>query len=470
MPQHVLYITVDSIRADRVGFLGYDSPTTPRLDALADDGTVWTQAMASGIPTYFSFKSLLGGVYPLSRSAELGVPPGVTTLAEAFSRRGYRTAGFNAGNPWLKPSDGYARGFDTYRDFLSDGDDGRSFTEALHKLQRLVPDNDFVRNWAGRVARTGCALTGQVPLEPAETVTDAAVTWLNEQADPSQPTFLWIHYMDPHYPWVPPQDLLTEFHGGSLSRFDLGRLWHAVSYLHGPDSDGTLSDRDRAAIDALYDAEVRRTDDAIGRLVDAFDDILDLSDSLVAVVGDHGTELGDHGKFSHGPRTLYDEVVRVPLVLRGGDVPADRRDRPVSLVDVPVTLLDEADPETERAIPESFEGGSLFVPEDDPTVTNVTYGFDPARETEAGSEMLTACVDWPWKLIDREGTDEQELYDLAADPSERTDLSDEEPGVTAELESVVADHRSWARRRQRTVAERQRVRERVTELRRRGVV
>lgn len=469
MPQHVLYITVDSIRADRVGFLGHDSPTTPRLDALADEGTVWTRAMASGIPTYFSFKSLLGGVYPLSRSAELGVPPGVTTLAEAFSRRGYRTAGFNAGNPWLKPSDGYARGFDTYRDFLSDGDNGRSFTEGLHKLQRAVPDSDLVRNWGGRIARTGCALTGRVPLEPAETVTDAAVTWLSEQVD-TQPTFLWVHYMDPHYPWVPPQDLLAEFHDGSLSRFDLGRLWHAVSYLYGPDSDGTLSDRDRAAIDALYDAEVRRTDDAIGTLIDAFDDALGRSDSLIGVVGDHGTELADHGKFSHGPRTLYDEVVRVPLVLRGGDVPTERRDRPVSLVDVPVTLLNRADLEAERAVPESFEGGSLFVAGDEPTVTNVTYGFDPARESETGGEMLTACVDWPWKLIDREETSEQELYDLVADPGEQTDLTEREPGVAARLESVIADHRSWARRRQRTVGERQRVRERVRELRQQGVV
>jgi len=467
MSHHVLCITVDSIRADRVGFLGYDRPTTPRLDALADEGTVWTRAMASGIPTYFSFRSLLGGVHPLSRSTDLGVPPEVTTLAEAFRERGYRTVGFNAGNPWLARSYGYDRGFDVYRDFLS-GDGGRSFTETLHNLQRLVPDSDLVRDVAGRLARTGCAVTGRVPLEPAEAVTDAATTWLGEEADPDRPTFVWIHYMDPHYPWVPPRDLLDRFHEGSLSRLDLGRLWHAVSYLYGPDSEATMSEADLAAVDALYDAEVRRTDDAVGDLLAAFDDALDLSETLVAVAGDHGTELADHGNFSHAPRSLYDEVVRVPLALRGPSVPDDRRREPVSLVDLPPTLLERADPDGDATVPDSFEGDLLFAPNADPTITNVTYGFDPARETESSGEMLTACVDWPWKLIDREGATTRELYDLAEDPDETDDRAADRPGVVEDLAARIENHRAWARRRQRTVAERRFVRDRVETLRRKG--
>jgi len=470
MSQHVLYITVDSIRADRVGFLGYDLPTTPRLDSLAQKGTVFTRAMASGIPTYFSFKSLLGGVYPLSRSSDLGVPPAVTPLAEAFEQRGYQTAGFNAGNPWLTRSYGYDRGFDTFRDFLSDDGERWSFTDVLHGLQRLVPDSDLIRNVAGRTVRTGCAVTGRVPLEPAERVTDAATTWLETEADPDRPTFMWIHYMDPHYPWVPPQDLLDRFHDGSLSRFELGRLWHAVSYLHGPDSDGSVSESDLTAIDALYDAEVRRTDNAIADLLDVFFSIFRLDESVVGVVGDHGTELADHGNFSHAPRSLYDEVVRVPLALRGGDFSETRIDEPVSLIDLPPTLLDASDPRDRYAVPDSFEGGSLSGDDTSPTITNVTYGFDPARENAAGDEMLSACVDWPWKLIDREETDYRELYNLEADPSERTDLTGDESEVAEELVTAIERHRSWAKRRQRTATERRRVRDRVQRLRRQGVI
>jgi arylsulfatase A-like enzyme len=470
MRQHVLYITVDSVRADRMGYLGYNRPTTPTLDGLADDGTVWTRAMASGIPTYFSFKSLLGGVYPLSHTPELGLPREVPALAETFRQLGYQTAGFNAGNPWLTHAEGYDRGFETFRDFLTEGQDGYGIAERLRELQRFVPEHDLVRDWAGRVARTGCALTGQVPLEPAERMTADATEWLTDEADADRPTFLWIHYMDPHYPWVPPAALLERFRDEPLSRLDIGRLWHTVAGQHEGTDGQSISDRDLDAIDALYDAEIRRTDDAIDDLLTVVDDTLGLSETVVAVAGDHGTELADHGGFSHAPRSLYDEVVRVPLLLRGPGVPSTTITEPVSLVDVPPTLLDYAVPEREDAIPDAFEGTSLFVLEDDPTFTNVTYGFSPATRDVGTDEMLTACLDWPWKLVDREGADERELYHLERDPEEQRNLATRRSTITDELRSRIENHRAETRRCQRTVAEKYRIRDRVAMLRREGAI
>lgn len=470
MRQHVLYITVDSVRADRMGYLGYDRPTTPTLDELAADGTVWTRAMASGIPTYFSFKSLLGGVYPLSRTSDLGLPREVPALAETFQKLGYRTAGFNAGNPWLTGADGYDRGFETFRDFLTDDQAGYGIAERLRALQRFVPDHDLVRDWAGRVARTGCAFTGQVPLEPAERMTAAATEWLTDEADADRPTFLWIHYMDPHYPWVPPAALLERFHDEPLSRLDIGRLWHTVAGRHEGTAEQSISDSDLEAINALYDAELRRTDDAIGDLLTVVDDTLGLSETVVAVAGDHGTELADHGNFSHAPRSLYDEVVRVPLLLRGPGVPSTSITEPVSLVDVPPTLLNYAAPEIEDAIPDAFEGTSLFETGDDPTFTNVTYGFSPTTRDASTGEMLTACLDWPWKLVDREGTNERELYHLERDPEERQNLATQRSATTDELQSKIESHRAETRRCQRTVAEKCRIRDRVAMLHREGAI
>ncbi|QCC49285.1 sulfatase [Halobellus limi] len=470
MRRHVLYITVDSVRADRMGYLGYERPTTPTLDGLAADGTAWTRAMASGIPTYFSFKSLLGGVHPLSRTSDLGLPREVPALAETFQKLGYRTAGFNAGNPWLTDADGYDRGFQTFRDFLTDDQDGYGLAERLRALQRFVPDNDLVRDWAGRVARTGCALTGQVPLEPAERMTAAATEWLTDGVDADRPTFLWIHYMDPHYPWVPPAELLEQFYDEPLSRLDIGRLWHTVAGRHEGTAERSISESDLDAIDALYDAELRRTDDAIGDLLAVVDDTLGLSETVVAVAGDHGTELADHGNFSHAPQSLYDEVVRVPLLLRGPGVPSATMTEPVSLVDLPPTLLNHAAPGREDAVPDAFEGRSLFEERDGPTFTNVTYGFNPATRDGGTGEMLTACLEWPWKLVDREGTNEQELYHLERDPEEQRNLVTERSTVRDELQSEIESHRAETRRRQRTVVEKYRIRDRVAVLHQEGAI
>ena len=150
-PPNVLYVTIDSIRADHVGHLGYDRPTTPRIDAIAERGTACTRAIASGIPTYYSFKTLLGGDPALGHSREIGLPDGTTTLAELFRDRGYRTAGFNAANPWLTRAYGYDRGFETFRDFLTDrtetGDESalaRALTKGARRLQPYVESSDLL--------------------------------------------------------------------------------------------------------------------------------------------------------------------------------------------------------------------------------------------------------------------------------------------------------------------------------------
>jgi arylsulfatase A-like enzyme len=468
--RNVLYITVDSIRADHVGHLGYDEPTTPRIDDLADRGLACTRAIASGIPTFYSFKSLLGGTASLGHSKDIGMPPETTTLAEAFRDRGYRTAGFNAGNAWLTRGYEYDRGFETFRDFITDetsSDEDSLFSGVMPVLQRaqsLVDGIDFIEDKAGFAARTAFSLVGKQPLEDAETITDAALDWLDAHATDDRPFFLWIHYMDPHYPWIPRTEDLEPFCNERVSAFEKGRLWHKVAYLNNAtDGADPVTPEELSRIGNLYDAEIYRTDTAIGRLLDALDGHGIRDETVVSIVGDHGTELQDHGGFSHGPRKLYNELIHVPLLFEGPGVPSQTVSELTSLVDVAPTLVDVA---TDSQVP-SFVGQSVLDDTRRHVVTEVVYDYQPVSGKNADNDLLTSCVEWPWKLIVNLGTGERELYDLSDDPHEQSNLMGQTAHrpVVERLTDALEAHRTSVERRNNTRAEKSHVRSTVDTLR-----
>lgn len=441
---NVVYVTIDSVRADHTGYIDAYSQgvsATPEIDALAEGGTACTQAYASGIPTYYSFKSLLGGTYALSPTREIGVGGVGSTLPEEFRDAGYSTAGFSAGNPWLTPGYGYSRGFDVYRDFLDGG------VGVLNSVRRRLGGSEVLTDVLGRAARTYCAYRGRMPKEPAERVTGAATDWLVEA---EEPFFLWVHLMDPHYPWPP---------SGGVSTWEAGRLWHQVSHHNREGEDGEpVSERDLRTIRELYEGEVRRSDRAVGRLVDVVRELGVYSDTVVAVAGDHGTELHDHGGFSHGPRSLYNEVLHVPFVVGGGGAPEARVDDPVSLLDVPATLLDLC------GVHGSTDGRSIYGGAGEAVAAEVVYDVEPARGEGYDNGLLAACVDPPWKLIVNQDLGTEELYDLEEDPGEERSVAGQHPGVVRGLRGELEEYRSRVERRNRTVREKRRVRRRVREL------
>ena len=172
---HVLFITLDTVRADRLGSYGYASARTPTLDALAQSGIRFEQAYCQAPMTLPSHVSLFTGMYPVSTGVRIngavGLGSNVPTLAELFREQGYRTGAFIAADV-LHSSFGLNRGFDTYADDLSDGDG------------------------AARSER------------PADRVTDVALDWLRQESD--RPFFAWVHFYDPHKPYDPPQEFDVE--------------------------------------------------------------------------------------------------------------------------------------------------------------------------------------------------------------------------------------------------------------------
>lgn len=459
---NVLYITIDSIRADRVGFVGEECDTTPVLDELASEGTSFEYAIANGIPTYYSFKSLLGGIHSLSHDRDIGLPDTTTSIAEVFRKEGYTTAGFNAKNPWLTGSYGYDRGFDIYHDFMSDNETQFNTSHLSRKFKHLakrsIAFSDTLTDTLGRFGRMMNAVVGSQPLMPAEPLTDTAIEWL-ESKDDNRPFFLWIHYMDPHYPWIPPEKYLVDGLNMKISRTEIGRIWHKVAHEYKKES----ADVDREMINQikeLYDAEIRRTDAAIGRLILTLKQQNVFNETMVAVAGDHGTELYDHGGFSHGPNTLYQEIIHVPLLFHGPGVTNDTR-HIAALVDVPKTLVESTT--GNESVPITFEGINLLDEVRSEVSTEVVYDFDPARGKNAENDFLQARIKPPWKLIRNQQTDSTEFYHIEDDRGENSPVQKPVKKINA-LESEMNRHRESIERRNRTVTEKQRVRQRIAEL------
>ena len=228
----LVLITIDCLRADHVGFLGYGRPTTPFLDSLAAESFVFSSAIAAGAPTYYSFPAIMASRPPLALGREvIGVAPGETTLASTLQEAGYATAAFVAGNPYLSPRFGYDAGFDTFRDFLE-----CELSEPLASTTR--------RRWNGRIANAchkvksvgtlydelyfqycqKLASPGALSLDEkrrcpsAQVIVEHACEWLSGIA--GKPFFLWLHLMDPHSPYHPPRQALELMgdHGVTDSR------------------------------------------------------------------------------------------------------------------------------------------------------------------------------------------------------------------------------------------------------------
>jgi arylsulfatase A-like enzyme/Flp pilus assembly protein TadD len=275
-PASLLVVTLDTLRADRVGSYGYAAARTPRLDGLAARGLRFARAATVTPLTLPAHSSLFTGTFPARHGVRdnggyyLGDEH--ATLAEVLQGRGFRTGGFVSAFV-LDSRWGIHQGFDRYFD-------------------------DF------DLARFDKAQGMDVIQRPGGETVDAAVSWLQE--DRSRPFFLWVHLYDPHTPYAAPPEWAQQF--------------------------------PRTASGA-YDAEIAFADAQLGRLLDVLAKDGRLARTVVAVLGDHGEMLGEHGEATHG-FFVYDAAVHIPLVLAGPGVPARLVEDQVRIVDVMPTVLE----------------------------------------------------------------------------------------------------------------------------------
>ena len=358
---NVILITIDTVRWDHTSLGGYHRPTTPSLDALAEQSTVFLRAWSQAPQTKSSMPSLLSGRYSseVYRSAHLWpiVYPENVLFSELLVEAGYRTAAVLSHNFFL-PRFGLSQGFEHW-------------------------DLGFVRQQARH----------RHAIPAAKTVTDRGIAYLNDTMQDERPFFLWLHYIDPHHPYIE----------------------HRLEVNFG-----------RRAVDR-YDEEIRYMDKHMGRFLSWLRGSPYGPSTAVIVHSDHGEGFREHGYVYHG-HSLYEDQIRVPMVIHIPWLEARRVRQSVAVIDIAPTVLDIC-----RIFPRVLLQGSSMLP----LLLRATESPDRAIFAEviadARHSPRKVMIVWPWKLEFAVTNDYFRLYDIEQDPTETRDLSKEVPAVAKRL-------------------------------------
>ncbi len=457
-PPNVLLLTIDTLRGDRLGFMGHPRATSPHLDRLARRALVFERAVTPQPRTLPALACLMTGALPHTTGVRdnfhytLGSES--TTLAERLRAAGWVTGAVNS-NPILSHDSGIYQGFDSANDR---GDDWSRAT-----LVRGVR----------RLATLAAMRTG----DRDAVITRLAVDWL--RARPAgRPYFLWVHYLAPHVPYEPAPPFDRSFdaaYEGEYARvFDYGEVSKGeMTYRN------TLAPRTLEHVKHLYDGEAAPSDRAVGMLLAWMEEHGALENTIVAATADHGESLDEHGYyFNHGD-FVYGPAVHVPLVVRDAGserAPALRRET-ASLVDLAPSLLKLAGAatpdETEApgsgtsaaarrrvdgvpfdSLPRPQFGDSDFCRFPD---LNDRLGYllpvEIAQSPEnipdwkekweeqaiRAKQRFVVAGDWKLVLSPHPQGDRLEPFDLAADPGESRNAAGARPEVAAELEVLLRD-------------------------------
>jgi arylsulfatase len=383
----VLLITIDTLRADHLGAYGYARPTSPALDRFAKGAVTFDQAYTYWPKTRGSFVAMLTG----RRDSQTGY--GKThpvlldfnhTLASVLKAAGYRTAAV-VDNANLDRENGYAKGFDSYRE--------------TWKEPALATEMDRTR-----------------------AITSAGIEALIEAGRSAQrpPSFLWLHYVNPHTPYTPPPPHDTAFMDAAARG---GPLLPVVPDYHGgiPRRWAVAGQRRLGYYVAQYDGEIRTVDAEVGRVLEALDGAGLARKTLVLVTSDHGESLGEHDYyFDHG-EDVFDPSLRVPLIVRAPGGRAGARAAVLaSTLDLVPTVLDAV----KVSYPPELAGASLM-----PWVTG-GGGREPERLFARNDRNLTTAFDRRYRAVATPtdaGPLRHSLFDREADPREESDLARTRP-------------------------------------------
>jgi arylsulfatase A-like enzyme len=418
--RNVVLVVMDTVRAQSTGLQGYKRDTTPNLARLAEKGVLFHQASAPAPWTFPSHASFLTGQWPANLAAHWQpvLDPSRATLAEFLASRGYLTGGFVANTFWCSYESGMDRGFAHYEDYplalrtiLGSSSLGRWVLENI-----WMPGGFYGVKWARAQSRD------------AEGINQALLDWLGRTRRDGRPYFAFLNYLDAHEPFLAPPQEAGRFGLRPASRRDWKML---LDYW---DLDKLkLAERDIELARDAYDDCIAALDRRVGALLDRLERSGELRNTVVIITSDHGEQFGEHGVFNHG-FSLYSQEVLVPLLIIAPTAPASRRvATPVSLRDLPATIVELAGAATEspfpgRSLAEHWRPRANSVdPQTTPAYSEVDIPVAIGPERGKGPPQrgftISLATDNLHYLLDCSGA--EELYDLSADPEERRNIKND---------------------------------------------
>jgi arylsulfatase A-like enzyme len=417
---NVILLTIDTLRADRLGCYGHPSRLTPNIDGLAASGMRFEQAITGGSWTQAAFPVMLTSSYASMYGGCLGPlttdrPSPIETLAA----NGYTNGGFST-SPLLSRSYGYDRGFHQFFDLVPDESD---------PILRKVKGGERIlrQQWAHKLLgmfgvnwRPACRYVS------AEETNKIVFTWLDSV---ESPFFAWVHYMDIHWPYHLEWTLTQPE--------SISKAWRDLAHLYQVNWNGTqVTVEEKAHYIRLYEQAVQYVDDQVGKLISELEKLGKLENTLLILASDHGEEFLEHGRWGHWENNLYDEILKVPLIIKLPHLKSSRViQNQVRLLDLMPTILDLCEcPSQERMEGVSF--ASLWDGEKTPYL-----------ESESISEMVrddwhkVAIRNKKFKFIwDNKDPIHPELYNLLEDPEEQNDVREDHAQVVEQFSERLTEH------------------------------
>jgi len=426
---NLIVLMLDSMRQDHVGvynrgegpFEGVAACRTPNLDRFAESAVVFENAYPEGLPTIPVRSALMTGQQTLPFRPWQPLTAEDVSVATILRREGYINGLISDCYHYRAPGMNFHRDFHCYRWVRGQEYDPWVSSPPKRDINDYVNDN-YPDHWRARICQFLANTDDFTRPEDwfGAQVCDEAVKWL--EANRCHPNvFLWIDSFEPHEPWDPPAgfDIYTDpSYAGKRLIIPMGGI-----------ADDWATREEQRHIQGLYAGEAAFVDHCFGPLFEALEGLGYYEDSVIVITADHGHPLGDHGKFLKGPDRMYSELLKVPFMVRlpGGRNGGTRRTALVQFHDLLPTMLDV-----------------MGLPGNDGAMHG--RSFRPVLEGDTDDHRDAICVgfhagvdrcirDKRWSYVARPADQPDELYDLVADPRERTNVIDGHPQEAIRLAS-----------------------------------
>jgi len=423
---NIVLITIDALRADHLGFMGYKKNISLNIDKLAKESSIFTQAFSVSSLSSYSFPAILTSNYS-------GKKPKVL-ISEVLKREGYITAAFHC-NPFLSAFFGYGEGWDFFEDIVppeSNVIKRKKVFSLFLNLFREITFSTFpgIYYWVRYLGAKYLKI--KIPGEsvlPVKFQVNAAYInrlirdFIYSIKDKKKPFFIWSHYLDVHEPYFSREFYFNDKDYSFLNDLRVQRFPQHLGlsrYEHKKALKKYMKKYLKQGIDC-YDYGIEYMDYQIGQLMDFFKKENIYNNSIIIITSDHGEEFLEHGGGSHLPK-LYNEGLHVPLLIK---IPGEEPkviDKKVSLIDLSPTICNLLGVKRDS----SFKGGNLFEESDERPIFHVE---------KIDNQHKIACQFKNWKYI--LDNDQEELYNLSEDPKEQKNIASEKPKTLFKMKKLI---------------------------------
>ncbi len=429
---NILFIVMDTTRADHFSCYGYKRETTPHIDQIAGEGVLFKNAVSPSSWTLPSHASMFTGLFPVEHGTghvSSHLPPGIKTMADFLKAEGYKTLAYS-NNPWVSFFTGLSRNFDDFQEGWKKYDD-RYFYEMLYNnavqfMRRHDP-------------------TWQVRDHGAARTTEYVKKWIRKHHQ--SPFFVFINFMEPHLPYDPPEPYKSLYLPTDITDGDVRKFSPSSKDVRGFLVERERDPKELSVIDALYDGEVRYVDEKIGELYELLKELDIIHNTLIIITSDHGDNLGDHGIVGHA-FGLFNTLIDVPLILRYPEYfePGTVVEEKVQTTDIFYTVLDAVGVKGHssklnlgRSLIQRINGNDyqdFLIAEHDKPVNALRWANNLGIDARHVDKDQRTIIMNGYKYIET-SLGEEELYHLDQDPTESENILQEYREVAADLKTLL---------------------------------